>query len=479
MLRMDQVHVVRHKVLVEKKSARSVAAELGLSRNTVRKYLQQSEPRRVESEPRPRPVLEQVQPRIDALLDEWSGKSTAKQRVTAARVHKQLRAEGYAVGASLVRAYLREVRLRKAEVFIPLVHTPGDEAQVDFFEVVVDVGGQRRAVWMFVMRLMYSRRDFAWLYERCDQVSFLDGHVRAFAHFGAVPQRCIYDNLTAAVRRVLPKRELTQRFAALVSHYLFEPCFARVGVGHDKGGVEGRGRGIRLQVLTPLPQGEALGDISTELLAALDARVNPALFAADQEQMLPRNPVPFEVAQPISVTVRSSATVRVDGATYSVPSRWAGRTITVAVDVEEVRFTCGDEMRTRPRQRPGGRLIRYRDYLPELAKKPQAVRQVAGELLQELGEPYGELWRLLVDAHGPLDAARVLAKLLAVVDHHGEDTVGVALQALLRPPPVGKRDAAPVGPPLQVAVPAALAQYHVEAANVATYDALLWEAYHA
>ena len=37
------------------------------------------------------------------------------------------------------------------------------------------------------MRLMYSGRDFAWIYERQDQISFLDGHVRAFAHFAGVP----------------------------------------------------------------------------------------------------------------------------------------------------------------------------------------------------------------------------------------------------------------------------------------------------
>jgi transposase len=43
------------------------------------------------------------------------------------------------------------------------------------------------------MRLMYSGRDFAWIYERQDQVSFLDGHVRAFAHFGGVPARIAYD----------------------------------------------------------------------------------------------------------------------------------------------------------------------------------------------------------------------------------------------------------------------------------------------
>ena len=140
-------------------------------------------------------------------------------------------------------------------MYVPLVHRLGDEAQVDFFEVTVEVDGVRVKVWKFLMRLMYSGRDFARLYERCDQLSFLNGHVRAFEYFGGVPQRNIYDNLSAAVARVtFPRRQLTDRFKSLVSHYAFEPCFARVGVGHDKGGVEGRGNAVRLQHLTPIPR---------------------------------------------------------------------------------------------------------------------------------------------------------------------------------------------------------------------------------
>ena len=94
MLRMDQVHVIRHKVLVEGRSRRSVAREMGVSRNTVRKYLLVSEPRRVELEPRARPVLEQVAPRLDALMEEWSSRTTRKQRVTGSRLHRQLCEEG-------------------------------------------------------------------------------------------------------------------------------------------------------------------------------------------------------------------------------------------------------------------------------------------------------------------------------------------------------------------------------------------------
>ena len=107
------------------------------------------------------------------------------------------------MGVSLVLEYLREWRRERAEVYVPLVHRPGDEAQVDFFEVVVELAGVRSKAWLFLMRLMHSGRDFVRLYERQDQLSFLDGHVRAFAHVGGVPRRTVYDNLSAAVRRAV------------------------------------------------------------------------------------------------------------------------------------------------------------------------------------------------------------------------------------------------------------------------------------
>ena len=96
-----------------------------------------------------------VAPRIEELLTEWSVRTTAKQRITGTRLHRQLVEEGEQVGITTVRQYLREKRRQVAEVYIPLVHRAGDAAQVDFFEVTVDVGGVRRAAWKFVMRLMH------------------------------------------------------------------------------------------------------------------------------------------------------------------------------------------------------------------------------------------------------------------------------------------------------------------------------------
>ena len=67
---MDQVHVVRHKVLVEGVGIRRVARELGLSRNTVKKYLAKAVPARVVVKGRGKPVTDLVAPRVAELLRE-------------------------------------------------------------------------------------------------------------------------------------------------------------------------------------------------------------------------------------------------------------------------------------------------------------------------------------------------------------------------------------------------------------------------
>jgi transposase len=137
------------------------------------------------------------------LLTASSAWTAGKQQLTATRLHELLVADGYRVGVTLVKDAVAEWRRRRREVFVPLTYRPGDLAEVDFFEVLVDLAGTRRKAWLSLMRLMYSGRDFAWIYERQDQVSFLDGHVRAFTHFGGVLARIAYDNLRAAVVRIL------------------------------------------------------------------------------------------------------------------------------------------------------------------------------------------------------------------------------------------------------------------------------------
>jgi DNA-binding transcriptional MocR family regulator len=101
---------------MEKRSVRSMAREMRVSRNTVRKYLEQAEPRRKEAR-RMRPVLAEVAPRLEPLVAEWSGATTEKQRITGSRLHSELvsgfqseRYDGAVVVARMAASASRGVR---------------------------------------------------------------------------------------------------------------------------------------------------------------------------------------------------------------------------------------------------------------------------------------------------------------------------------------------------------------------------------
>jgi hypothetical protein len=121
--------------------------------------------------------------------------------------------------------------------------------------------------------------------------------------------------------------------------------------------------------------------------------------------------------------------------------------------------------------------VRYRHYERELARKPAAVRQVAPQLVAELGEPFGRLYGLLQETHGALGAARVLAKILGAISEHGEEEVAEALTSALELDRVdllglkGKmhQDARP----RVIPVPEELQGIEVEAARAADYDWML------
>lgn len=479
---MEEVYVVRHRHLVEGVPIRQIAREMGIDRNTVRRYLRGApagvgKPRGVPGAP----VTDAARPRALEILEDSKRWTAGKQRLTAARLYTMLKSEGLDVGYTVVKDIVREWKRQRKEVFVPLVYKPGDSAQVDFFEVFVDIDGVRRKAHMFVMRLMHSGRDFAWLYPRQDQTCFLDGHVRAFEHFGAVPHRLVYDNLKAAVRKILvgSERELAARFLAIANHYLFEPCFARPRTGHDKGGVESRGKAIRWQELVPIPTGSDLATISSSLLARLAAR-STERFAEEHAAMLPLPSVAFRAARCLpDVAVTSRSVVRVDGAYYSVWSTWARREITAYAGVDEITLVISGDKRVvvHPRQPFGGRSVDYRHYLRELAHKPQALRQVADELIAALDEPFAAAWRLLVDQHGPKQAARVFSQVLRAIEERGERAVAADVATALKtgePIQLAVRTRVSAAPEVPVEhLPRSLAGIEVGAGVAADYDSLL------
>lgn len=126
----------------------------------------------------------------------------------------------------------------------------------------------------------------------------------------------------------------------------------------------------------------------------------------------------------------------------------------------------------------GQRSSDYRHYLSELARKPQAVRQVLPELLRDLGAPFPAVWDQLHAAHGPRDAARLFAKVLGQLDTHGAAVVVPALAValatatplLLALTPAPRRDCLAVD-----TVPAHLRDLDIPSGCAADYDDWLVE----
>jgi hypothetical protein len=248
--------------------------------------------------------------------------------------------------------------------------------------------------------------------------------------------------------------------------------------------VESRGKGIKLQHMAPVPRGESLAAIAQMLITDLErafaerrnseGRSLVELWNEERSQLLRLPAAPFEVSEPVTVEISSRALVRVEGAWYSTPSRWARLRATAFIDVEEIRLVCRGESVVHPRVGFGRRRVVYRHYLPELARKPQAVRQIAPELLAELGEPWASLWQLLAATHGQLEAARLVAKLLGTLEEHGEERLRPVLEAALAHQQTGVVGIpSPPAPPESIMVPDGLANIVIEAAKATDYDHLL------
>ena len=226
---------VRRAVLVEGRSRRAVAREFGLARKTIDKMLRYSVPPGYQRQlPIRRPKLGPWLGVIDAILKDDKTRP-AKQRHTAKRIFERLKEEhGFSGGYTIVKDYVRSEELRGREMFVPLVHPPG-EAQADFGEALVVIAGVEQKAHFLAMDLPHSDDGFVAAFPGETTEAFQQGHVLAFEYFGAVPTRILYDNTKIAVARILggEERTKTKPFLELQSHYLFADKFGRPGKGND------------------------------------------------------------------------------------------------------------------------------------------------------------------------------------------------------------------------------------------------------
>src|SRR5450756_1188542 len=252
-----------------------VARKLGVHRRMVREALGSAVPAERPAAKRSRPRLGPLAGFIDGIL-EADRKAPRKQRHTARRIYVRIGQEypGCVVAESTVRQYVRERRaalgLLARETFVPQSYAWGEEGQVDWYEAEADLGDERVKLQVFVLRSMASGAAFHRAYHRATQQAFLEAHQLAFHYLGGIFHRLRYDNLPAAVKRILRgfRREETARFVAFRSHWRYESEFCNPGEAHEKGGVENEVGTFRRNHWVPVPKARDLAELNEMLLRA-------------------------------------------------------------------------------------------------------------------------------------------------------------------------------------------------------------------
>lgn len=251
---MELWNSIRQRVLREGVSIREIQRETGLHFNTIKRILAHPSPPEYRCPARAKPKIGPYLERIASILD-FDQVMPKKQRHTTKKIFEVIQSEGYEGGYTAVKDAVRGLKRTSQEVFVPLIHRPG-EAQMDFGKALVKMGGVLRKVMFFAMALPYSDAMFIVAYARECTETFQDGHVRAFAFFGGVPRRMSYDNARTSVSQIIGiyARKLSDGFLQLQSHYLFKEHFCRAGRANEKGVVEGIVKFARLNYFVPVPE---------------------------------------------------------------------------------------------------------------------------------------------------------------------------------------------------------------------------------
>lgn len=390
---MKQIYELRG----QGRSIRQIARLLGISRNTVRRYVRAPEVPKAKARPRRGSKLDPYKDYILQRLAEGVDNCVVLLR--------EIRAQGYTGGYTILKEFVHPLRqCRQPKVTVRFETAPGEQAQVDFGRYkYVAVDGTMRWVWCFVLVLGWSRAMYVEFVERADVAMFFRCHLNAFARLGGVPRRCLYDNTKLVVlhRDEAGEPVWNARFLDFALRLGFEVRLCRRYRPRTKGKVE-RGVGYVEKNFWPGARFVDLADLNRQVQVWLDTEANVRIHGTTRERPIDRLAAERAHLAPLPGPERLVAFLREErkvgrdgyvqwnGSWYGVSWTLAGQTVQIQADDGTVQIWMGDRrLVVHPRAtRPGQRLTApgQWDGLPmgdTRPKKAPTARQVASVEVQQ------------------------------------------------------------------------------------------------
>jgi len=426
-----------------------------------------------------------------------------KQKRTIKQLHADLVSLGYdgSYGrvAAFARAWQDEYRVQQQTsgrgTFVPLSFAPGEAFQFDWSEDWAIIDSVRTKLQVAHFKLSYSRAFCVRAYILQTHEMLFDAHNYAFRMLGGVPRRGIYDNMRTAIDKVGrgKARTVNARFAAMVSHYMFEAEFCNPAAGWEKGQVEKNVQDARHRLWQPIPHAESLDALNLWLEQRCRALwqdiphgTQPGSVAdawADEASSLMPAGRPFDGFVEYGKRVSPTCLVHLERNRYSVPASFANRPVSLRVYpdhflvVAEGQVVCEHRrVIERSHDGPGRTIYDWRHYLAVVQRKPGALRNGAPFL--ELPDDFRRLQQHLLRTPG---GDREMVEILALVLQHDEEAVLTAVSMALEAGVATKThilnllhrlvDGKPISTP-SVTAPQALRLASEPQANVDRYDTL-------
>jgi len=414
----------------------TIASQLSVHGDVVRRVLGQLERKAVGGE-RPR-LVEPYTDFIAQTLASYPG-------LRATRLHDMLRARGYEGSVRTLRQYVAEVRPEpRREAFLRVESLVGEQGQVDWAHVgQVPVAGGQRALWLFVQVLSWSRGMWGEFVFDTGAHSLARSLVRAAGAFGGTPRQWLFDNPKAvALERHAQAVRFHPVLLEVAGHYRVQPRVCEVRKANQKGKVERAIRYLRERFLagrTLHSVEQANRELSTFLQEVAHARPHPVqpgrtvaqCLAEERARLLPLPAVPAATDRVEPVAVDSTAFIRLDTNSYSVPPQYAHSTLTLVADDTCVRLLDGAQEVARHARCWGRRQLleapEHRQAL--LALKRQASPSKGQDRLRQALPGVDSLFARWVDAGR--NVGTLTAATLRLLDSYGPQLLNEALAEVL------------------------------------------------